>query len=255
MTELITGFINALAGCEDISIKQELLNDAVVHITLTKPDSSQKHLLIYPDSALRRISYPQSDEKVIHIDEHLLSNDLTKLLARIQTVLGYGKRIYARQTVAARVDKRITKFFLEEHHLQSAMTGKYRYGLFYQGELVSLAVFSGGRRMRDQPDDYRSFELIRFCHKSNLITVGGLSKLIKAFQKDFDPGDLMTYVDRDWTQDSSLQKIGFREEGILAPQIVAVPTFDYSKLDEPEERITKTNSGSTKLVLRFAKTI
>ncbi|ULT28536.1 hypothetical protein KUH03_19615 [Sphingobacterium sp. E70] len=87
--------------------------------------------------------------------------------------------------------------FLVEHHLQTALPGKYRYGLYEQGELVSIAVFSGGRRMNDKNEEYRSFELLRFCNKSGYNVIGGLSKLITAFAKDFHPGDIMTYTDRD----------------------------------------------------------
>lgn len=212
-------------------------------------------LWIYPDDVRERISSPDSI-KTIHIDAHVLMQDMEKVLARIRTISGHGRRLYARQTVAARVDKRITLAFLTEHHLQTPMPGKYRYGLFFNGELVSIAVFSGGRRMHDQAADYRSFELIRFCHKREFIAIGGLSKLIAAFRKDFNPGDLMTYVDRDWSQDSSLQQIGFKEEGTLDPQPVTIPSKQMPEhvLPEETERLTpsKMNSGSTKLVLRFA---
>ncbi|MCL7988239.1 hypothetical protein M8998_09850 [Sphingobacterium sp. lm-10] len=221
--------------------------------------SSEKmpmRLWLYPDHVSDRATNSDSI-KTIHIDVHVLTNDMAKVLARIRTIAGCGRRLYARQTVVARVDKRITLAFLTEHHLQTAMPGKYRYGLYFDGELVSIAVFSGGRRMQGQPEHYRSFELIRFCHKRDFIAIGGLSKLIAAFRKDFNPGDLMTYVDRDWSQDSSLQQIGFKEEGTLAPQSITFNPMVSDLLSEETERLTisKMNSGSTKLVLRFANSV
>ncbi len=150
----------------------------------------------------------------IIISEQQLGLQLPKIKNRIKALSGKAVKIYARETVLARIDKKQALAFQEEHHLQIVLPGKYRYGLFYQGELVSVAVFSGGRKMRDYAEEYRSFELLRFCHKSDHIVIGGLSKLIKAFKKDFNPDDIMTYVDMDWAQDSSLKAIGFEERGM-----------------------------------------
>lgn len=214
-------------------------------------------LVIYlPDAGAR---LPQALTRTIHIDYDQLLADFDKLCARLASLHGNGQVIYARKTVAARIDKRVTVSFLEEHHLQSATPGKYRYGLFHDGELVSIAVFSGGRRMRDQREGYRSFELIRFCHKSNFRVVGGLSKLLKAFIVDFQPADIMTYVDRDWSQDSNLSALGFKKVGTLAPQCYQVmngrrqhisdPKYIETVSRNPSEGYFICNSGSTKLLL------
>lgn len=159
----------------------------------------------------------------IHIDYDQLMAVPQKIINRIRGLQGLGDRIYARATVVARIDKRVSMAFQEEHHLQGAIPGKYRYGLFHQGELVSVAVFSGGRIMHSLGTNYRSFELIRFCHKGDVLVVGGLSKLLKAFIKDFNPQDIMTYTDRDWSSDdSSLQTIGFKPIGFMAPLRFAI---------------------------------
>src|SRR5690606_12768987 len=124
-----------------------------------------------------------------------------------------GQVIHGRQTVVARIDKGIALAFLAENHLQVAIPGKYRYGLLDEGELVSVAIFSGGRRMREQAPNYRSFELIRFCHKAGYRVVGGLSKLLKAFIQDFHPNDSMTYAERDRAQVSTRRTFGFEAPG------------------------------------------
>lgn len=154
-----------------------------------------------------------SKRKII-IYEQQLDLQYQKIKNRIKALSGKAIKIYARETVLARIDKKQAMSFQEEHHLQIALPGKYRYGLYYHGELVSVAVFSGGRKMHDKAEDHRSFELLRFCHKSDHIVIGGLSKLIKGFKKDFNPNDIMTYVDMNWAQDSSLKAIGFEEMGI-----------------------------------------
>jgi len=202
---------------------------------------------------------PGSGEKTIHISEDQLRRDSKKIYNRLKVQAGRAEKVYARSTVAARIEKHIALAFLKEHHLQVALPGKYRYGLYHQGELVSLAVFSAGRRMHDKAEDYRSFELIRFCHKSDIIVIGGLSKLIQAFIKDFKPSDIMTYVDADWTQDSSLQKIGFEVVKTMPGQrfwITAdqqIPISAHEDLSVYKEKYPEgylhANSGSTKLIL------
>ena len=192
-----------------------------------------------------------SKHKTIHLDIDMLKSSYAKILQRIKGLMGRGERIYARTTVPARIDKKVAIAFLEEYHLNVPLAGKYRYGLFHQGELVSVAVFSGGRVMREEMEGYRSFELLRFCHKADYLVVGGVSKLIKTFIKDFKPNDIMTYADRDWSQHSSLESIGFKETGMteqqsfyvkdgkrLAPQIEA-QGYDYEI----------KNKGSIKLKL------
>ncbi|WP_313367197.1 hypothetical protein [Sphingobacterium mizutaii] len=200
-----------------------------------------------------------SESRYILISLGQLEQEGTKIKNRLKVLAGKAKKLHARSTVAARLDKKQSLSFLQEHHLQVPLPGKYRYGLFYEGELVSIAVFSGGRRMKDRSEDYRSFELLRFCHKSDHLIIGGLSKLIRAFIKDFHPGDIMTYVDQDWSQDSSLKTIGFQEMGSreganfwIADQQQYLIKSEEHLLEMTENHpngYLSQNSGSIKLVL------
>lgn len=156
--------------------------------------------------------------KTIHLDEDLWVNKPGGLLARLRAQVGQARKVHARDTVVSRIDKKLGMQFQAEHHLHVPLPGKFRFGLFLKGELVSIAVFSGGRKMREQAPEYRSYELLRTCHKSGLIVVGGLSKLIRHFEEQFRPDDLMTYVDRDWSDGQNYLKLGFRLAGELPPQ-------------------------------------
>lgn len=158
------------------------------------------------------------DGRYIHVDEDLWATQPRLLLNRIAALMGHAQRVYARNTVAARIEKRVALSFLQEHHLQVALPGKYRYGLYHDGELVAVAVFSGGRRMANNAPDYRSYELLRFCHKQGTHVIGGFSKLLDGFRRDFHPGDIMTYADKDWSDGSSYRKVGFARMGETEPQ-------------------------------------
>ncbi len=156
-----------------------------------------------------------TDTQAIHVDAESAHGQTNVILGRLLVRFGRGRKIHARHTVATRIDKKRALDFLTEHHLLYALPGKYRYGLYLHGELLGVAVFSGGRRMYGQHDDYRSFELLRFCTKTGVQVVGGFSKLLKAFERDFNPGDIMTYVDRNWSDGSKYARLGF--EGRLLP--------------------------------------
>lgn len=235
---------------------------------------AEKACLLYPEDGGIRVVYYRcgaarrmpvdGDGRCIHIDEDLWVKRSDLLLNRIAALAGQAQRIHARNTVAARIEKRVALSFLQEHHLQVALPGKYRYGLFHDGELVAVAVCSGGRRMADRPADYRSYELLRFCHKQGVHVVGGFSKLLDAFHRDFNPGDIMTYADKDWSDGASYRKLGFTVVGETEPQLfwVDMRTMEryYEHTLPPEIRMKPTdermashyvpvrNSGSIKLV-------
>ncbi|MCA5005632.1 hypothetical protein [Sphingobacterium bovistauri] len=245
--------------CEDLSAVERLIDDLSLENLYERsehlPDGCLK---IYTSKLLIIIYLPHSnrleiedDRKVIHLDIDNLNHYYQKVLQRIKGLIGLGKRVFARQTVVARVDKRVSTEFLEEYHLNGPLPGKYRYGLFYQGELVSLAVFSGARVMRKISDDYRSFELIRFCNKADYLVVGGISKLVKAFVQEFKPSDIMTYADRDWSQKSSLEAIGFVDESVTDVQTFYIRNgVRLSSLESKEEYdYLVKNNGSIKLKL------
>ena len=200
----------------------------------------------------------------IHIDEDVWVRQPDLLLNRIAARAGLARRVHARHTVVARIEKYVAMAFLRAHHVQGALPGKYRYGLYHHGDLVGVSVFSGGRRMAGRPADYRSFELLRFCHKQGVHVVGGFSKLLKAFQRDFNPGDIMTYADKDWSDGSSYHKTGFIRVGEIPPQVSWVDCGTMHRYDErtlpteigampahQREKVGYTavyNSGSIKLV-------
>lgn len=235
---------------------------------------TEKACLLYPDEGGIRIVYyrcgaahriPVAGEgRCIHIDEDSWATRPNLLLSRIAALMGQAQRIHARDTVVARIEKRVAFSFLLEHHLQVALPGKYRYGLYYGGELVAVAVFSGGRRMAGKPTDYRSYELLRFCHKQGLHVVGGFSKLLNAFKREFKPGDIMTYADKDWSDGTSYRKLGFTVVSETEPQLFWVDVHTMQRYYErtlppeiaatlPDERpaagfVAVYNSGSFKVI-------
>lgn len=216
-------------GSKSYRIRVEKINSLVYALNISE---SKLLVLYYMPGSHRLLDFAKqsSDIQIIHIDEDVWICKPDILLSRIQVLLGNGIKVFARQCVVARIDKKEALRFQEEHHLQIAIPGKYRYGLFYEGDLIAIAVFSGGRNMK-HTENYRSFECIRFCSKKQHVVVGGLSKLLKAFILDFSPNDIMTYIDLDWSDGRKFERTGFSKVSILGPQ-----TFWVNK--ETNQRIS-----------------
>ncbi len=140
--------------------------------------------------------------------------------SRIVSILGKVISIHGRKTKFVRIDKQKAEDFLNENHLQGYVSSKLKYGLYFQNELIAVATFSAGRKMKNMPEKYRSFELIRFANKLGYRVVGGLSKLIMGFLNEREVGDVMTYVDRAWGQGKGFEKIGFVKKGELPPFVI-----------------------------------
>jgi hypothetical protein len=243
-------------------------------------DKPMLQMLYYPTTVMNRISkesleaYFKEQEipyknnlNIYHIDEDAWIHRPHWVLSRLKIKAGQAKKIFARNTVVARIDKKRAMEFQKAHHSMVPLPGKFRYGLYHKGDLVSIAVFSTGRTMKFKGDQYRSFELLRTCHKQGLIVVGGLSKLIHYFEEQYHPNDVMTYVDKDWSDGLSFQAIGFEAVEETEPQSFWIDQnhqIRYTAFDLPTEWkekllgnmhaltesgiFPKRNSGSIKLV-------
>jgi hypothetical protein len=146
--------------------------------------------------------------KLIHIfeDEWLHKQDIVK--SRIKNILGLTEnKIYARKCEIKEVDSKTSKLFLENNHIQGFSKSKVKLGLYYNGELVSLMTFGLGRLIMGGKTD--EWELIRFCNKLDTSVVGGASKLLKYFIKNYTPNKIISYADRRWSQGELYESLGF----------------------------------------------
>lgn len=148
----------------------------------------------------------------------LLMREPEKLGAILQSKMGGNQRVFARTCRVERIPNREGEAFLKRYHLMGSTTCAWTYALFKQNELLALASFSKGRKMKRLPVDQRSYELIRFCSRPGITVTGGLSKIVKRFVQDRGAGDIMTYVDAAWSSGESFVKAGFEPAGQSAPR-------------------------------------
>jgi len=153
---------------------------------------------------------------LIHIyeDDWLFKNNIVK--SRILNLLDKSMRIYARKCEVKKIeDNKLIKKFLEENHIQGYVGSKYKYGLYYNDELVSIMIFGNPRILMNQNNQH--LELLRFCNKNGVNVIGGASKLFKHFIYEVKPESILSYADRSWSQGNVYLKLGFNLVSITKP--------------------------------------
>ena len=107
----------------------------------------------------------------------------------IKTALGVSERIHARKTEIREVSNLDYRNFLNINHIQGYSVSPIRYGLYFNGELVSVVGFGKPRFTKEY-----DFELIRFANQLGYNVMGGFSKLLSHFGKNHS-GSIQTFCD------------------------------------------------------------
>lgn len=144
-------------------------------------------------------------------DEWIYKKDIVKSIIKLN-LNSIDNKIYARKcTIDHDVSLKESVDFLEQNHLQGNTYGaKYKIGLRYNGELVSLITIGNSRFEKGK------LELLRSSTKLNTIVVGGFSKLIKASLK-IGFNELHTYADLRYFSGKSYELVGFKHIHDTAP--------------------------------------
>ena len=101
------------------------------------------------------------------------------VLSRIANSLGKSTSIYGRKCVVKEIIPKETREFLDQNHIQGFSPSSKSWGLYYNGELVSLATVGSITRHHANKKGLKILELKRYCSKRNLGVIGGFSKLLK----------------------------------------------------------------------------
>lgn len=193
--------------------------------------------LIFENSGIDNLAlkerFSESGLQLIQVWEDLWQTRKEVVKSRLRALAGKSSRIYGRETEALRITNPVLVNFLEKNHLYLPLKGKYKYGLFHKDRLVSVASFSYPRNISVEGKPLRSFELLRFCHLNDHIVTGGLTKLLNIFTKEINPGHLMTYIDREWSDGEGFKKAGFEITGELPPKTFLIHPGTFKRLYTP----------------------
>lgn len=179
--------------------------------------------------------------QLIHVfeDDWLYKRDIVK--SRItQLFKRTHNKIYARNTVIREISAKDCNEFLDSNHIQGSCQSKYRYGLYYNNELVSVMTFGKSRFKKNE------FELLRFCNKLYISIVGGASKLFKHFLKDHpEITSIVSYADRCWSAGNLYEKLGFILIAETAPNyFYIVDNNRENRINYQKHKLVKTGADS-----------
>ena len=170
---------------------------------------------------------------------------------RLLAQLGRFRSVFARNTVISRIGKEAASF-LDKWHSYRDAASRYRYGVFTKaGELVAVASFSSGRTWVKEGRTVRSYEWVRYASLPDVRVVGGMGKVLKAFEEDVHPDDIMSYADMEWTDGAVYERLGFIEDGIRPPVQFVIDPVSWvrtalSRADSVSGMFYHLNMGSVK---------
>lgn len=160
----------------------------------------------------------QKNITLIHIYEDSWNFKKEIVKSRLLNLLNQTpSKIYARKCEIIELDNREYKDFLEENHLQGVVYSKYKFGLVYDNQLVSVMSFGEKRKSMGENSEKNNFELLRFCNKKYTNVVGGANKLFKYFIRNYQPESITTFSDRSWGEGNFYEKLGFEYVSTTKP--------------------------------------
>lgn len=145
--------------------------------------------------------------ELIHIfeDDWMYKKDIIKSILRNRLSLNVNK-IGARKCEIREVDSKTSRSFLDDNHIQGFCKSKWKIGLYYNNDLVSLMVFNYNSKKNEM-------ELSRFCNKRDYNIVGGSSKLLSYFMGNYHNGErIISFADVSIFSGRLYKSLGFNLE-------------------------------------------
>lgn len=196
-------------------------------------------------------SYPirdltNTDKLFLQKDRWYSSNAIVKgsILGR----LGKQKSIFARKCKLISYTphlshkdinvKKSIELFLNDYHTYSNAKAMFYYALVCNEQIVAAATFSAPRPMlrniNGQDICLKSYEWVRYASQAAERVVGGMGKILKAFEKELiaknEKYDIMSYSDNEWSAGNTYLKLGFSYIGDRKPIEFAVLKDTYKRV-------------------------
>jgi len=159
---------------------------------------------------------------LIHIweDDWLYKKEIIKSIIKSKMGL-LDNKIFARKCEVKIIkNKKEEKEFLNNNHLQGYNQQSFlTLGLYFNDELISLMNF-GKQRISLGNIKSNDIELLRYANKINFNIVGGFSKLLSYYKKNYNFSNLITYGDLSFVN--------------IENNVYKKNNFDFIKITEPD---------------------
>ena len=200
------------------------------------------HCTEYKDKNYHKIKSDLCEEKgiqLIHIweDDWLYKQDIVKSIILNKLVCVSNKMNDTKIEIKEIIDDNLLKEFLNNNHIEGYIKSSINIGLFYDNELISLMTFN--------KNYHDIFNLLRFCNKLNVYIMDSYDKLFEYFINNFNFKEIITEVDRSYSNGFLYKKIGFVFDGVTKP-ILNIRKYDTQQYTK-EKNYKIYNSGNLKL--------
>lgn len=142
--------------------------------------------------------------KLVHFWDYEIIDKLEIVVSMVKSRLGNSTKVGARNTSIIELDNSTFNAFVNTSHISGDSVCSKRYGLMYDGVLISAMGFSKSRF-----DKSCEWEIVRFCNLNGYTVVGGASKLFKFFLDSVQPESVVSYADRRFGEGEVYRKLGF----------------------------------------------
>lgn len=159
------------------------------------------------------------------------------ILARIESKLGIGQRIYARKCKVQQIDSKTANRFLNDHHFAGGCGSHIQLGLMHGDQLVAVGTFGKPR----YSSTYQ-WEIIRFASLTGYMVCGGFSKIMKVFENICQPQSIISYADNCWGMGDVYKHSGFKNIGTTPP------SYRYVSLKDPSKSFHRSTFMKHKVV-------
>lgn len=181
-----------------------------------------------------------SNKKVITIFEDNLIDKFNIVISRLNNLLDINEKIFARKCHIKELSNSEYSDFLISNHIQGNVNTSIKLGLYYNNELFSVMGFSKYRINMGRNSKNDCYELTRFCTKLGYSVIGGASKLLKHFINLYNPNEIISYADRNWSNGNLYEKLGFEFQYNTQP--------NYYYVDNNKKRINRFKFRKSELI-------
>lgn len=174
---------------------------------------------------------------LIQIWEDDWKNELKRniILSRLRSKFKVATKIYARHCIIKEVSGKDAKDFLNNNHIQGYIPSIYKYGLYYNNELVEIITLGKSRKLIS--GNKNCLELYRLCTKCGYNVIGGFSKLLYYFRNNISSEKIISYADCDWcnSTNNGYEAVGFKKIKYTSPGY----TYNINGIRENRLKYTK----------------
>lgn len=212
----VTEFVQSL-GFKTITNDRTLINPFELDIYIPEKRLAIEYCGLFWHSELHKDKHYHADkrerceEKDIRLvtlfqnewvhNKGIVKDKIAHLLGRDET-----GSIFARKCRIETLDRATKRDFLNSFHIQGDGLSSINFGLYHGVELVAVIGF---KKMGSK------YELNRFA--SSRRVVGGFSKLLKHFEREFDYPPIITFADLRWSNGDLYYTTGFTMDKKLPP--------------------------------------